>query len=194
MALRIAGRGVWGPLLALAVALVLRVPYVTTRSIWYDEAFSWQTAGFPFSETMGCLVQDAHPPLYYWALKAWIAVAGDSVLALRGLSVIFGLLTVAGMYLAAGQCAARSDSGESAGRRSFLPTAVVLLVAVNAFQVNAAIETRMYAMGTALTAFTRLGSLEGVGGSQLLVALDHLRRALHGHDIHPPSLPLRSRE
>ncbi len=152
--MRIAERTTWGLFLALAVALVLRVPYLTTRSIWYDEASSWQTASFPLSGTLDSLRLNVHPPLYYWVLKAWMAAFGESVLALRGLSVLFGLLTVAGMYLAASRCTVRARAGASARDGSFLPTAVALLVAVNAFQVNAAIEARMYALGAALTAFS----------------------------------------
>ena len=37
---------------------------------------------------------DIHPPLYYWLLASWAAVFGQGELALRGLSVLFGTLTV----------------------------------------------------------------------------------------------------
>ena len=151
-----AGRSTWGLFLALAVAVAvaLRVPYLTTRSIWYDEAASWQTARFPLSGTLESLRLNVHPPLYYWILKPWMAVAGESVLALRGLSVLFGLATVAGMYRAARACGARSGGGGSTPDWSLLPAAVALLVAVNAYQINAAIEARMYSLGTALTALS----------------------------------------
>lgn len=143
----------WGLLAALGVALALRVPYLTQRSIWYDEASSWQTASFGVAGVIDSLRLNVHQPLYYWLLQGWMALLGESVLALRSLSVAFALATVAGMYLAAREWLRWSGQHECDGG-SRLPAAVALLVAVNAFQINAAIEVRMYALGTALTALS----------------------------------------
>ncbi len=143
----------WGLLAALGVALALRVPYLTQRSIWYDEASSWQTASFGVGGVIDSLRLNVHLLLYYWLLQGWMALLGESVLALRSLSVALGLATVAGMYLAAREWQRWSGQHEGDGG-SRLPAAVALLVAVNAFQINAAIEVRMYALGTALTALS----------------------------------------
>jgi hypothetical protein len=43
---------------------------------------------------------DVHPPLYFWALGAWRGVAGDGLLALRGLSILFALAAI-GTWMAA---------------------------------------------------------------------------------------------
>jgi uncharacterized membrane protein len=83
----------------VAVAVLARVPYLTTRSIWYDEASSWQTASFPVVELPRRLRLNVHLPLYYLVLKGWITLFGDSVAALRGLSVASGATTVAAVYL-----------------------------------------------------------------------------------------------
>src|SRR4051794_1732263 len=86
-------------LLVTAVAVALRLPYLTRRSLWYDEASSWQTATFPFHEMMASVRLNVHMPLYYLLLKVWMAVFGESAAALRGFSVSFGALTVAVMGL-----------------------------------------------------------------------------------------------
>ena len=166
---------------------VLRVPYLTTRSIWYDEASSWQTASFPLSGTLDSLRLNVHPPLYYWVLKAWMAAFGESVLALRGLSVLFGLLTVAGMYLAASRCTVRgplvpsarrvipAHGGGSPGRRQRLSS--------QRRDRGQNVCARRGAYG-----LQRLGSVGVVGGSILAFAVDRLHRALHGDGLHPPPL------
>ena len=56
--------------LAIAlVALALRLPNLTARSLWYDEASSWQTASFPTPGMMDSLRLNVHLPLYYLALE-----------------------------------------------------------------------------------------------------------------------------
>ena len=42
----------------------------------------------------GSLRLNVHLPLYYLVLKVWMGVFGDSVAAIRGLSVACGALTV----------------------------------------------------------------------------------------------------
>ena len=44
---------------------------------------------------------DVHPPLYFWALGAWRDLAGDGLLALRGLSILFALAAIAAWMAAA---------------------------------------------------------------------------------------------
>ena len=83
----------------VAAAVLLRSPHLTQRSVWFDEACSWRTARFPVAQMIRSNVQDVHPPLYFLILKCWMTVFGDSTLALRSLSVLFGALTVSGMYL-----------------------------------------------------------------------------------------------
>ena len=47
------GGQVAGPLASWSlVAVAFRLPYLTERSLWYDEASSWQTAKFPWAELM----------------------------------------------------------------------------------------------------------------------------------------------
>ncbi len=85
---RVGGRGM---LLALVLgAFALRVGLLQGQSLWPDEGISWSLAVDPRA-----LPQADHPPLYFLVLGAWMRLAGDSVLALRFLSVVPDVLLVA---------------------------------------------------------------------------------------------------
>ncbi|MGH7139253.1 MAG: glycosyltransferase family 39 protein, partial [Pirellulales bacterium] len=170
----------WPLLTLMACALALRLPYVTGRSIWFDEAASWQTARLTVPQLLNALRVDTTLPPYYLMLKAWMVALGDSPLSLRLSSIVLGLLTVAGMYLFAvelylASCGRRpakkvaaalrdgkvrapvgaghavSRGARAARRFAFL---MAMAVALSPFQVNASIEARMYALGTAVTALS----------------------------------------
>src|SRR6266404_4863810 len=86
-------------ILILASGLVLRLWQLSARSLWFDEAFTWRLTKFSFPEMLQRAARDNNPPLYFIPLWAWEAAFGDSVFALRSLSVIFSTLTIFGMYL-----------------------------------------------------------------------------------------------
>ena len=149
-----------GLLLVVAIAVALRAPNLTERSLWYDEASSWQTARFPFPELMQSVRLNVHMPLYYLLLKAWMAVLGESVAAIRGFSVTFGALTVLMMslfgrelYLAS--AASEDNEPDQLDERAWSFGLVVAgLVAISPCQIFASIEARMYSLGTALAALS----------------------------------------
>ncbi|MFN3150466.1 hypothetical protein [Bremerella sp.] len=138
------------------IAGLLRIPYLSTRSIWYDEASSWQTARFSLSGIIESLSRNVHMPLYYFSLKLWMIPFGESVVSLRMFSIGLGIVTTLAMYGVAKECYRlnRSNSNSDEGSDWFVPLATGLFVAVNAFQINASIEVRMYALGTALSALS----------------------------------------
>jgi hypothetical protein len=143
----------WGLAAAAAVALTFRLPYLTGRSLWYDEASSWQTARFPFPEMIRSVRLNVHLPLYYTLLKGWMAVWGESVTSLRGFSIFFGVVTVVAMGLFAGELYRASAAGDDreSDRRRFARV-VATLVAVSPYQSFLSVEARMYSLGTAFTA------------------------------------------
>lgn len=81
------------------------------------------------------MLRDVHPPLYYLLLRCWLAVAGESIFAVRLLSALLGILTVAAAIVL---------------YRPLLPRprhlAFVLLVAVSYGGVYFAQEGRSYAL------------------------------------------------
>lgn len=82
--------------LMLLFAVVLRVLFINT-DLWYDEACSWYSAKqmFPAGILDNLLKLDLqHTPLYFFLLHFWMKIFGDSEVALRALSCIFGILSV----------------------------------------------------------------------------------------------------
>lgn len=82
--------------LLLALAVAARVWLIADKNLWLDESVSWQFATGSLSDLIHGTAADIHPPLYYILLRGWVAVFGDSLVALRSLSVVFG---VAAVYL-----------------------------------------------------------------------------------------------
>ncbi len=133
----------------VSLAIALRGWYIDTRSLWFDEAFSWRLATKPLGDLLACAVQDHNPPLYYILLHGWTALAGDSPGALRLPSVLLGALTVlAGAWLAAEVACRRGPASHAYAARAALLAA--LLLALNTSQIRWGGEARMYALGTLL--------------------------------------------
>ncbi|MBT1181243.1 glycosyltransferase family 39 protein [Bifidobacterium sp. CP2] len=74
------------PVLAICCALVTTVLswlMGRSQSLWFDEQYSLILASRPIRELITLTAVDAHPPLYYLLLKAWMLVVGDNVALLR---------------------------------------------------------------------------------------------------------------
>ncbi len=82
--------------LALLPALALRLGTLATTGLWYDEAYCWWVStAVPLSKTVELANRELIPPVYYFFLRLWIPLAGDSEFALRLPSALMGLLAVA---------------------------------------------------------------------------------------------------
>jgi hypothetical protein len=144
---------VLGIALALLLGAALRVDRLGLAELTTDEAFSWRMTTYPSADVVARTATDVHPPLYYLALKAWTAVAGDAPAALRGLSMLLGLAAVALAYLLYVEVDRHAGGGgPEAGRRGAVVAA--FLVAVHADQVAHSRHVRMYSMGVALAGLT----------------------------------------
>lgn len=129
--------------LVLLLALLVRLLGLFARPIWYDEAFAVLFAREgPAAMLYGTLAPDAlgsaadiHPLGYYTLLWGWMKVFGQSVPAVRLLSVLLGLGVVwAGMRLLRAL----------AGRRTAWWGGVFLALAP--FPVHFSQEIRMYGL------------------------------------------------
>jgi 4-amino-4-deoxy-L-arabinose transferase-like glycosyltransferase len=141
-ALDLGSRSAWLARLALAgvtlAGAALRLFLIGDKSLWLDEAFSVILAQRSVGEVLREIVlTDTHPPLYYLALHAWVAL-GDSEAMVRSLSAIFSIASIPLMYLV--------GKALYEGRRAGLLAATVL--AFSPFQIWYAQEARMYAMLT----------------------------------------------
>ncbi len=70
-----------------------------TQSLWRDEAFSVYLSEPSFTEIIRRTSGDFNPPLYYFLLHIWIGLFGNSVIALRSLSIIAFILLVITVHI-----------------------------------------------------------------------------------------------
>lgn len=134
-----------------AIAIGLRLVNLNGRPLWYDEAFAVLYAEKPFATMLhGTLTPvhgvaaDVHPLLYYTLLHGWMQLFGQSPMAVRALSTLLGIATVAMAYWLG-----RLLHGQRSG------LGAALVVACAPFAIYYSQETRMYALlGLAALALT----------------------------------------
>jgi len=86
-------------LIVLLVLQVLLCAYGLFQHLfWVDEAFSAVMSLKSFSEIHQAMLYDAGPPLYYDLLHGWQFVFGASEVSLRGMSLLFSLITTVLIY------------------------------------------------------------------------------------------------
>lgn len=141
------------------IGLALRSFQLSARSLWFDEAFSWRIIEFPFVEMIQRVGRDNHPPLYFILLQGWSTVFGESALALRSLSVLFGGSTIIGVYMFTVEAFGRDLStgqtnNDLRGRAQSIGLLSAAFVALSALQVRYSWEVRMYALAAALSVFS----------------------------------------
>lgn len=125
----------------LVLALVIRLAGIASRPIWYDEAFSILISEQgPSAILNGTLASDAdssaaeeHPPAYYFILWGWMQVFGNSLPAVRMLSIVVSLGLIVCIYLIASHLFDPPTALTAAFVSSILP-----------FQVHYGQEIRMY--------------------------------------------------
>ena len=125
----------------LVLALLVRLLGIATRPIWYDEAFSILFAEKGFSAMLygtlaptGAGSADIHPLGYYISLWLWMKIFGESIIAVRILSISAGLVVVYVVYAIALEIALDVRTGELS----------MLIAAFAPFQIHYSQEIRMY--------------------------------------------------
>jgi hypothetical protein len=135
--------------LLLAVLLILgtwlRIRGLDARPVWVDEAFSVLYATIPWSEIIELRRTGTNPPLYHFLLWGWVALFGDSTPAIRSLSVVFSLTSVALLYAVARRLAGLPVACIAAG-----------LLAVSNLSIAYAQEARFYALTQMLSLLASL--------------------------------------
>lgn len=128
----------------LLAAFLVRVAQLDARALWYDEAFAVLYAEKSFAEMWyGTVTQvqgaaaDVHPLFYYSLLHGWMSAVGESVLAVRFLSVLYGVATVAVVYRLAREW--------MPGRSEKVALLAAGILALAPFHIAYSQETRMYA-------------------------------------------------
>jgi uncharacterized membrane protein len=122
------------------LALLLRLPTLSSRSLWLDETYSAWFANLPLRELWTrAPLYETHPPLYYTLLKGWSLLAGRSEAGLRSLSVLASVLTVVAL-----PASARVARLGARGERIALLAG--LLLAANPASIAFAQQARPYAL------------------------------------------------
>ena len=136
------GRGfLWGFVALSALAFLLRVVALGDVPLRGDEAFAVLYWAAPPSESFAMAAQEPHPPLTYLAFFVWTGLVGSSEFAVRYLSVLAGMVSLAAVY----------RIGKALGGR-YLGMMGAFLWAVNPYQVWHARDARNYVLWTAISA------------------------------------------
>jgi hypothetical protein len=139
--------------IALGVSIWLR--FSTKSALWLDEALTVNIARAPLRAIPGLLRDDGAPPLYYYLLHFWMAVFGQSNLAVRSLAGVTGVITLPLAWLTGYRVGSHWWTLESASpaervvrhdRGRTTAWAVTLLMAMSPFDVYYDTEARMYAL------------------------------------------------
>ena len=119
------------------VAAILRTLFLSSKSLWRDEATSAYRASVPLAELAQQVIGQGNinMGLYHLSLHFWTALAGSSEISLRALSVVCATATVPMVY-AIGRELVDSETGLLAA----------LLMAVNVTCILFAQQARAYAM------------------------------------------------
>ena len=139
----------------LLLAFALRTYALSLRELTFDEV------GSVFIATRGPLGLLAylrgaireHPPIYYLLLSLWLPLTGRSEFAVRFLSVIIGMATVAATYRLVRRAAGR-----------WVALLTVLLLTLSPFHIRISQDARMYgllALFSLLSTFTFIRLLSG---------------------------------
>ena len=128
----------------LLLAFALRVLSLSAQSVWWDEAFTWQTTSHGWDVLWHMLqTGDRNPPLYFVLTTLWGSVGGWSEFSLRFVPLASGLMSVALLYALARRLFGWRAGAWTLALAAFAPALVVYSQ-----------EARMYALFFALTAAT----------------------------------------
>jgi hypothetical protein len=89
----------WFVVVALVIYAIISLWTITKSSIWFDEAFGAYMIHYNFLDIARYTATDVHPPLFYWLLKIWSMIFGNTELGLRSMSVFFGGIAIIFGYL-----------------------------------------------------------------------------------------------
>ncbi|MFN8446907.1 MAG: glycosyltransferase family 39 protein [Caldilineaceae bacterium] len=120
-------------LLLCLLAAFLRFSALTASSLWSDEGNTWALIQRSLAQIAIDSAADIHPPGYYWLLKLWSMLFGNSALAMRSFSAVAGVILVWLIYQIGLQLSNRK-----------VATFAALLAAIHPFQIYYSQEARMY--------------------------------------------------
>jgi len=107
------------------MAFALRLYRLDGQSIWVDEGISLHLANSSLAEIIANRAANIHPPLYFFLLKEWVTLAGDSIFSARFFSAMASLLQVAAIYAIARRWLGRPTARIAAVLTALSPLSVI---------------------------------------------------------------------
>lgn len=148
---RVTKRELVGLLLLTVLALAVRWLALTGRELWLDEAYTVLVARADgWGELLRMVAADNYPPLYFLAMRVWVAGFGFGEAAMRWPSVLAGVALVPLVWALVhetGRGLGRSPD-ESPGPGARLPAAA--LAGLSPVLVHYSLEARPYTLLWAL--------------------------------------------
>ncbi|GAB4512430.1 MAG: hypothetical protein OHK0046_11920 [Anaerolineae bacterium] len=126
---------------ALLLAALVRIINIDGPALWTDEGFTTYTFT---TDLFNALVGDRHPPFYFYTLHGWVALAGDSILAMRWWSFLPSLLSIAIMFQIGREMVRQRPGIVARSGALGLPVLAALLMALADGENYLAQELRMY--------------------------------------------------
>lgn len=126
------------PIICGAIFLLLAILNLKS-SIWFDEAYSAYLVRGDFSQIWEMTSMDVHPPLFYFALKMWSSIFGTTDVAMRFMSIFFGLIAIVFIF----QTVKKMFGIKAAALSTFF-------VSISPMLMRYAEEMRMYTMVLAI--------------------------------------------
>ena len=124
----------------ITISAIITFWTITKSSIWFDEAFGAYMIKFNFADIARFTASDVHPPLFYWLLKIWSMLFGNTELALRSMSVLFGGISIVFGYLLANRLFSQKVARIS-----------LIFMVLSPMLVRYSQEARMYTLIAAIT-------------------------------------------
>jgi hypothetical protein len=173
-------------LLIAALGAALRRDGVSSLWLHADEGIYYVIAHEPLARAQAALAGNAHPPLYYWLLRAIAALGGDWV-ALRLPALVCGTAAIVAMYglaaaahgrlagLLAALLLALSPGAIMLSQvaRPYMAQLLLLLVALRGLwcwlQARAPRDLAVYALALALALLVHYATLIAAAGAGLLL-------------------------
>lgn len=166
------------------VAFLLRTVTLDSQSLWRDEVDAIRFSSWSLPELLSGLFRTGHNgPLYFFLLRFWRSLSGDSEFALRYPSVWWGTLAAPLGYLLARQL--------GLGRRAGL--LLGLLLATSPYLVWYGQEAKMYTLLLALVTLAFIAYLRALSGASAgwwLVFVMATSLSFYIHILSPLMLPV----
>jgi hypothetical protein len=121
-------------ILIFIIGIILRILFIRSREIAYDDAFSYFLARSPLQDIISGTAADTMPPLYYFLLHFWMKIS-DNLWFLRLLNISINLITAWLVF--------------AITKELFNPSSALIatfLFLISPFQIYHSQELRMYAV------------------------------------------------